>query len=145
MKRLSLILAVSAFAGMAGIAMAQTELEGKPRRALGIERHAIDRTEESRTRADRQDSEPTVTKGWLTEPPGVGSQVASVSSANSTPPQAQCAADYASAVNWCFRSWNICLGQNWGPARFLRCSATCVFCLKVAEDAHEACLAEAEG
>ena len=70
MKRLSLILAVSVFAGVAGSAVAQTELGGKAGKVSSAERHTSDRTEEERRRPDRQESAPTVTREWLSEPPG---------------------------------------------------------------------------
>ncbi len=99
MKRLSLILAVSMFAFVAGGAVAQTLPEDK-RADSGPQ--AANRMAEDRAVADREEPEPTVTKEWLCEAPGLDPRMASSSAASSTPPQAQCAANYASAVNWCF-------------------------------------------
>lgn len=139
MRRRSLILAMSMFAGVAGGVLAQTQPEG---RAPDAERRAIDRTEEDQARAGREGSEPSMTMEWLSEPPGVDSRVAGVSAASSTPHQAQCAVAQVAAIKQCHDEWQRCFGTSFSPSRFLRCSNEAIVCIEAAYKAYEACMEE---
>ena len=123
--------------------MAQTESDGKAGKALETERHAINRTEEDRARADREDFQPTATGEWLSEPPGVDSRVAGISAASSTSSQGQCGAEHVSAIDDCHDEWQRCFGTSFSVWRFLRCSTEAIACLEDADAAYQDCLEEA--
>lgn len=150
MKRLGLILAVAVFAGVAGSAVAQTELDGKARKVPGAERHTSDRTEEERRRPDREESAPTVTREWLSEPPGTecrnapeidSRMVASSAASNGSCPfnhPCRCAIRLASQMNDCVRQLSACLSVWSWP----KCAGKAAACAAKAEAEFAKCVAK---
>lgn len=138
MKRLSLILAVSAFAGMAGSAVAQAEPEGN---VSDSERPGMDRTEEDRPRADLEKPEPTLSTEWLHSPPGLHRQVERFSVVTN-PDQTHCATALGSAMNACLIAFGRCMDGVRNFDAFLRCADASILCIEAAEAAFDACLEE---
>lgn len=150
MKRLSLILAVSVFAGVAGSAVAQTELGGKAGKVSSAERHTSDRTEEERRRPDRQESAPTVTREWLSEPPGAecrnapeidSRMVASSAASNGDCPfnhPCRCAIRVASQMRNCVARFSACLSVWPYPI----CAGKAAACAAKAEAEYAECVAK---
>lgn len=152
MKRLSLILAVSVFAGVAGSAMAQTGSDGKAGKVSDAEGHVIDQTKEDRRRPDLEESEPTVTREWLSKLPGTESRNASeidsrlVASSSASYPDCpfnhpcRCAIRVASQMRDCVSRFAACC-HNF-PKRFTVCAGKAAACAAKAEAEYAECAAK---
>lgn len=152
MKRLSLILAVSVLAGVAGSAVAQAGPDDRAGKVSDAERHVIDQTKEDRRRPDREDPEPTVTWEWLSKPLGTESRnapeidsrmVASSAASNGNCPfnhPCRCAIRLASQMRDCVRRFAACC-HNF-PKRYSMCAGKAAACAAKAEAAYAACVAK---
>ena len=141
MKRLSLILAVSVFAGVAGSAVAQTDPDGRPGKTLDAEHRAIDRTEEDHTQAASENPRQAPNMEWLNSPPGVGRSTENFSVVTN-PDQSHCATALGSAMNACLIAVGRCMQGVKNYPSFLRCAEASIQCIEAAEAAFDACLEE---
>lgn len=136
MKRISLILAVAMFGISVGGAAAQAPPVGETPDAG---HQAINRIEEDRTVADREDSGRNVTREWLSEPPGVDTPPASVSAASTGHPS-RCAIWLSMQMQECFDRFAACLYNR--PKRYGQCYSKALACAARAEANYLKCVAK---